>query len=146
MNTHPVVLQKNETIAEGMTKVMEYRYRNIPVVDDQGGYLGVFGVHCLLKMVLPKAVLLEGGLNSIPYVTDTLRDLRHRLNDVEDKSVTYCMSQDAKVVAPDTPLVETLLALYHSQTSLPVVEPASKRLVGMVSYWDINQKILAQEL
>jgi len=146
MNTHPAILQMDETIAKGITMVMQHRYRSIPVVDDQGCYLGIFGVHCLLKMVLPKAVLLEGGLNTVPYVSDTLRDLRHRLKDVEDKPVTYCMSQDANVLAPDTPLVETLLAIYHSQSSLPVVEPTSKRLVGMVSYWDVGQQILAQEL
>jgi len=146
MDAHPSVLQKDETIAAGIAKVMKHRYRNIPIVDEQGHYLGIFGVHCLLSLVLPKAVLVEGGLTTIPFVVDSLRDLRHRLKDVEDKPVTFCVTQDVTVVAPDTPLVETLLALYHTRSSVPVVDPDSHCLVGMVSYWDVGQKILEQEI
>lgn len=146
MDPNPSVLHKDEKIAQGIEKVMTHRYRNIPIVDDEGGYLGIFGVHCLLRLVLPKAVLMKDGLTSAPFVTDTLRDLRLRLAGVEDKPVTFCITRDVTVVAPDTPLVETLLALYHTRSSVPVVEPDSNRLIGMVSYWDVVQKILEQTI
>lgn len=146
MNTCPTILRKDETVAAGLKLIMDNRYRNIPIVDENDCYLGIFGVHCMLDMVLPKAVLIEDGLKSAPFVSDTLRDLRERLKDVEDKPVTYCMSREVIVVSPDTPLVETLLALYRSRASVPVVDPESKRLVGMVSYWDVSKKILEQEL
>ncbi len=146
MDPYPSVLHKDENIAKGVELVMEHRYRNIPVVDDNGCYQGIFGVNCLLRLVLPKAVLLERGLTTVPFVSDTLRDLRLRLKEVEDKPVTFCMSHEAPVVAPGTPLVETLLLLYHARTSLPVVDPDSGCLVGVISYWDVGAKILEQEI
>ena len=147
MNPHPSVLHKDELISAGMDKVMNHHYRNIPVVDDNGIYLGIFGVHCLLRMVLPKAVLVEGGLNTAPFVSDTLKDLRQRLKDVENKPVTYCLTQtDVTVVGPDTPLVETLLAVYHSHAGVPVVDPENQRLLGMISFSDVGHKILEQTI
>jgi CBS-domain-containing membrane protein len=62
---------------------------------------------------------------------------------MEDKPVSMCMSTDAETVSPDTPLVETLLILYHARHSLPVVDPDNGKLVGVVSYWDAGEKILS---
>jgi CBS-domain-containing membrane protein len=146
MDPYPSVLHKDETIAKGVELLMEHRYRNIPVVDDRGCYQGIFGVNCLLRLVLPKAVLLERGLTTVPFVSDSLRDLRIRLKEVEDKPVTFCITHNVPVVAPDTPLVETLLTLYRTHTSLPVVDPDSGCLLGVISYWDVGAKILEQEI
>jgi CBS-domain-containing membrane protein len=146
MDPHPSVLHMDETIKKGIELVMDHRYRNIPVVDDNGCYKGIFGVNCLLRLVLPKAVLVERGLTSVPFVSDSLRDLRIRLKAVEDKPVTFCMNDDVTTVTPDTPLVETLLTLYKTHASVPVVEPDSGHLVGMISYWDVGAKILEQEI
>ncbi len=146
MDPHPSVLHKDEKIHKGVELVMEHRYRNIPVVDDKGCYQGIFGVNCLLRLVLPRAVIVERGLTTVPFVSDTLRDLRLRLKEVEDQPVTYCLTHEAAVVAPDTPLVETLLTLYRTRTSVPVVEPHTGILVGMISYFDVGAKILEQEI
>jgi CBS-domain-containing membrane protein len=146
MDPNPCVLHKDETIFKGIELVMRHRYRNIPIIDDERRYQGMFGVHCLLSLVLPKAVLVDRGLTTVPFVSDTLRDLRQRLRAVEDKPVTYCITRDAVAVAPDTPLVETLLTLYHTRASVPVVERDSERLVGMISYYDVGARILEQTL
>jgi len=146
MDPHPSVLRETDRIVDGARIIMGHRYRNVPVVDAEGRYLGIFGVNCLLRLVLPKAVLVEQGLRTVPYVRDTLKELRQRLAEVEDEPVVYCLKDDAPVVSPDTPLVETLLILYRNRISLPVVEPESGRLVGMISYFDVGGHILAQEL
>lgn len=146
MDPNPPMLKATETVRQGARLIMARRYRNIPVVDEQGRYLGVFGVGCLLRAILPKAVVLEQGLSSVPYVTDTLKDLRRRLAEVEDEPVTMCMSTDATAVPPDTQLVETLLILYKTRSSIPVVEKDTGRLMGMISYFDVVQKVLAQEV
>ena len=146
MDSNPSILHMDETIGYGVGLVMKHRYRNIPVVDSEGRYHGMFGVNSLLRLVLPQAAVFERGLSSIPFVAESLRDLRIRLKSVEDKPVTYCMSEHIEVVAPDTLLVETMLKLYKTRSSLPVVEPESGRLYGMISYWDIGAKILEQEI
>lgn len=146
MDPNPSVLNRDAPIRDAIKIIMEHRYRNIPVVDDGGHYLGVFGVNCLLRFVLPKAVLVERGLTTVPFVNDTLADLRRRLKEKEDKPVSSCVSDDSAVVRPDTPLVETLLILYRTRNSVAVVTPDDGRLVGMISYWDAGEKILEQEV
>jgi len=93
-----------------------------------------------------KKVLVEQGLRTVPYVRDTLKDLRQRLAKVEDQAVDCYLEEDVPMVSPDTPLVETLLILYRNRCSLPVVDPESGRLLGMISYFDVGENILAQEL
>jgi len=146
MDPNPTVLAATDTVGKGIGYIMDKRFRNVPIVDDNGCYLGVFGVNCLLRLVLPQAALMEHGLTDISFVSDTLKDLRLRLRESADKSVTICLSDEATVIGPDTPLLETLLVLYHSRRSVPVVDPTDRRLLGVVSYWDVGRAILAQEV
>ena len=143
MDPNPTVLKPNDIIKTAIRYIMENRYRNLPVVDDEGRYLGSFGVHCLLKNVLPKAVTMKQGLDNVSFVQQTLKDLHNRLVDMEDKPISMCMNTDAETVAPDTPLVESLLVLYHARNSIPVVDPDSRKLLGVISYWDAGEKILS---
>jgi CBS-domain-containing membrane protein len=146
MDPNPTVLAATDTVGKGLGYIMENRFRNVPIVDDQGRYLGVFGVNCILRLILPQAALMEHGLTDISFVSDSLKDLRRRLRESEDKLVTICLSDEATVIAPDTPLLETLLVLYQTRRSVPVVNPADRRLLGVVSYWDAGRAILAQEV
>ena len=146
MNPNPTVLRDTDTIGTGAEYIMEHRCRRLPVVDAQGRYLGAFGVHCLLRLVLPRAIVMEQGLRKAPFVKETLSDLHRRFLSVADEPVTLCMGDDAEIVAPDTPMIETLRILYRHGGSLPVVDPENGRLMGMISYWDVGAAILAAEV
>jgi CBS-domain-containing membrane protein len=146
MNSEPTVLHATDTIATGMRYIMTHRFRTVPVVDEKRRYLGMFGVNCLLRLVLPTAALLEDGLKSLSFVSDSLLDLRLRLKAWEDKPVTSCLSREVPVVSPNTSLVETLLVLYRERAAVPVVEPDNGALVGVVTYWDVGARILEQEV
>ncbi len=146
MDPKPTVLAATDTVSKGIGYIMSGRFRNVPIVDGRGCYLGVFGVDCLLRLVLPQAALVEHGLTDISFVSDNLKDLRRRLHEYEDKPVTVCLSDEATVIRPDTPLLETLLVLHQTRRSVPVVNPEDGCLVGVVSYWDVGKAILAQEV
>jgi CBS domain-containing protein len=45
-------------------------------------------------------------------------------------------------VAPETSLIETLVTMYHQEQNLPVVDPVTGRLEGMISYYDIGDMLL----
>ena len=143
MDPHPTVVKPTDIIKTAIGYIMENRYRNLPVVDDDGKYLGSFGVHCLLKNVLPKAVLMKHGLTSVPFLQESLADLHNRLRELENNPVAMCMNTEAETVSPDTPLVESLLILYRNRDSLPVVDTESGKLLGVISYWDAGEKILS---
>lgn len=143
MDPNPTVLKPTDVMKTAIGYIMKHRYRNLPVVDDEGRYLGSFGVNCLLRHVLPKAAVMKQGLPSVSFIQETLSDLHKRVIEMEDNPVSMCMSTDTETVSPDTPLVETLLILYHARNSLPVVDPDSGKLVGVISYWDAGEKILS---
>jgi CBS domain-containing protein len=146
MDPNPSVLHPEDKIGQAIDTIMKNRYRRLPVIDDEGRFVGVFGVSCLLRLVMPKAVVMEDGLESVPYVRESLSDLHRRLNKVKDEPISLCMREEMVRVGPDTPLLETLLILYKNRASLPVVEPDSCRLLGVISYFDVGEHILAAEV
>jgi CBS-domain-containing membrane protein len=143
MDPNPTVLKPTDRISTAAGYIMEHRCRNLPVVDEEGCYLGIFGVNCLLRLVLPKAALLKDGLKSVPFIHESLSDLHDHLREVENEPINRCMSNEAVTVPPDTPLIDTLLTLYRTKTIIPVVEPGTCKLLGTISYWDVGQHILS---
>lgn len=142
MDPRPTFLRPDDLISTAARFIMEKRYRSLPVVDADGCYLGVFGVNCLLKQVLPKASLIENGLTNVAFIHESLSDLHERFREIEDQPVSMCMSKEVPTLPPGTPLIETLLVLYTHRTSIPIVEKDSCKLLGMISYWDVGEKIL----
>ena len=145
MDPHPCILKPTDSIKTACEFIMDNRYRALPVVDDNGRYLGVFGVNCLLRLVLPKAVVIEKGLKNVSFIDEEPLDLLARLKEVEDQPISVCMRTDLATVAPDTPLVETLLLLYKNHHSIPVVDPETDLLEGVISYFNVGEKILSAE-
>jgi CBS domain-containing protein len=146
MDPNPKVVHPDDSIISGIELIMKYRFRRLPVVDEEGIFKGVFGVTCLLRQALPKAVVMEDGLENIHFVRETLSDLRTRLREVENEPISMCMRQESIQVAPDLPLLETLRTLYLARASLPVVDPDSGKLLGIISYFDVGEKIMGAEI
>lgn len=146
MDPNPPILRPTDRIKTAAEVIMQGRYRRLPVVEADGRYIGMFGVNCLLGMVLPKAIFMQHGelLSHIPR--ETLSELHQRFKNVEEQPVTLCEFEEEPVVYPDTPLIQTLFTLYNNRTNLPVVDRDSGRLEGLISYWDVGAAILAAEV
>lgn len=142
MDPHPKVVHPNDTILSGIELIMKHRYRRLPVVNDEGVFKGVFGVNCLLRLALPKAVVMDDGLENIQFIRETLSDLRQRIQEIENEPISICMLHESIQVSPDLPLLETLRTLYLTRASLPVVDPESGKLLGIISYFDVGDKIM----
>ena len=143
MDPNPVFLRPEDCISTAAAFIMEKRYRSLPVIDEDRCFLGLFGVNCLLKQVLPKAALIDDGLTNVAFIHETLSDLHDRFREVEDKPISMCMHKDVLTLSPETPLIETLLTLYNQRAAIPIVEDGSCKLLGMISYWDVGEKILS---
>jgi CBS-domain-containing membrane protein len=142
METNPTTLKPDDTIECAAKYIMKHRYRNLPVINDDSCYMGMFGVNCLLKLVIPKAVFMPQGLENVGFIHESFEELYQRYYEVKDKPISICMNNEIEPVAPDTPLTEIMLQLYETRSSIPVVQPGSCKLMGMISYWEIGKKIL----
>lgn len=142
MDPDPVTLKPTDTIERAAKYIMKNRFRSLPVVDENFCYMGIFGVNCLLKQVIPKAVFMEHGLENVSFIHETIEDLYERFSEMKDQPISVCMNQDVKTITPDTPITETMLQLYETRASIPVVEHGTCKLMGMISYWDVGKNIL----
>ena len=142
MNTHPITLKSTDKIKDAMKYIMERRYRSLPVVDEDFCYLGMFDVNCLLKKMVPKAVM-DHGLENVSFIHESQEDVYERFSEAKDQPISVCINRDIQFITPDTPLTKTLLQLHETKSSIPVVEHSTNKLLGMISYWDIGDNILS---
>jgi CBS domain-containing protein len=145
MNPDPMTLRPTDTVATAADRILKHHLRHLPVVDEQGRYLGTFSIYSLLKLTLPKAVLDKHGLDNVSFVTESVGDLAQRLGGRRDEPVVNWLSQDDPVMHPDTPTMEIMLLMLHGRTtSVPVVNKTNGRLEGIISFWDVLEKLLAE--
>jgi len=147
MTRDVVSLRPDNSVSTGLRIMHERHRRSLPVVDDSGNFLGLFGVRQVVHLLLPKAAQIDFGLTNLSFMPDDLGDLLHRLHEVGEQPVTDFLEPPGKLLkcTPATPLPELLELLHQSfNTSLPVivVEGDSDRLVGMVSSWDVLEKLV----
>ena len=139
----PTVLSADETVLEALRKILLVRVRSLPVVDAGGELVGVFGVHRLLTLVVPRIVGQDQGLWNTAFLKDSVADLRRRLGAVADEPVREHMATDFGVVHPDSPLPQTVALLHQGHDSIPVVERETGKLVGVITYWHVLDALQA---
>jgi CBS domain-containing protein len=142
MTPDPLTVLESEPLENAVTILRDNRFRSIPVVDEDGKMVGQFGIHALLKLLVPKIATMRLGIPRLPFVTDDIDDLRRRLSDRYHKPIKNFVEAEYIIVHPDTPLTRVVLGLYHCHDNLPVVDEKTGRLIGIVSYWDIVGRLL----
>lgn len=142
MDVSPVLLNPDDLMSDAARKIMERRYRSLAVVDKDGVFLGVITVSVMLKLTLPTAATMSTGLKHLNYVNVTFEELWHRFAKRANDLVANHVITNPITVAPDTPLLEVLFLIYKQRTNLPVIEKGTRRLKGMISYYDIGEHIM----
>ncbi|MFZ1642537.1 MAG: CBS domain-containing protein [Candidatus Contendobacter sp.] len=144
MNPNPMTLRPSDTVATAADQILKHHLRHLPVVDEQGRYLGTFSIYSLLQLTLPKAVLDKHGLDNVSFVTEHVRDLAQRFGGRRDELVQNWLNIH-EVAHPETPAMEIMLLMLHGRTtSVPVVNKESGRLEGIVSFWDVLEKLTGE--
>jgi len=144
INPNPITLRPSDTVATAADLILKHHLRHLPVVDEQGRYLGTFGIYSLLQLTLPRAVLDKHGLENVSFVTEHVRDLAQRLGGRRAEPVRNWLNQH-EVAHPETPAMEVMLLMLHGRTtSVPVVNKESGTLEGIVSFWEVLETLLGE--
>ena len=146
MTPDPLTLSPDVKAADALKKMYHAHYRSMPVVDAEGSFIGLFSIYRLIELFLPRAAMArEGSLDDLSFVHESVEQLLERLREMADLPVSELLEKKKRlrVCKPNTSLTEMLLLLHESHTSLPVVvvKGKNKRLVGIVSYWDVLSKL-----
>jgi len=99
-------------------------------------FLGMFGLYDLFSLIIPRVALAGGLLPNLRFMGDDVEELRRRFRQIAGRKVGEVADRDARVLYPDTPQIEALQLFCQQHTTLAVVERDTRRLLGIVSYWD----------
>jgi len=129
MTENPATLTAQATIAEAWDLMRELEIRHVPVI--QGGALvGMLSDRDLARVGIGSLLMAEGAGGAG-------QDL--------GTSIGGLMSTDVIVVQPETELSDVIDLLVESRVgALPVVDPDTRAVVGIVSYIDVLRAIQDQ--
>lgn len=122
MTKDPVTVDAAARIRDVISSLFELDVRHIPVVEGRE-LVGIISDRDLRGYLAPALVELEKP-----------SDVAAKLN----QPISSVMSSDVLSVDPETELSEVVeLMLDHKVGAIPVVDPDSSELVGIVSYMDV---------
>ncbi len=105
----------------------------LPVVGDGGIIVGVFSLQALFRNLLPVSVAMSDGIQ-LDIKIGAAPGIAKRLKKVEVLKVSDVMERKFPVVAPETPLWESVNLLVQGGTPLVIAEPGTGRYLGMISH------------
>lgn len=147
MSFRLVKLNPTDTVCDALRIMHTQQIRNLPVVDEEDRFVGLFGIRRLINLLLPKAARMKFGLKDLSFMPDEVSELYERLEEIGSRPVSDYLEKKKNLVfcKPSTTLPEVLELLdQNPDTSLPVivVKGKDRKLVGMVSAWDVLEKLV----
>jgi CBS domain-containing protein len=141
MTTNPKSLRQSETIGRAAEEIAAHDSVSLPVVDSAGRLVGLFGIHDLLALLVPRVAVIGNLLPNMRFLGDDIGELHDKFAGLRDSPVERAVNREVARVYPDTPLVEAIRLICHNHSTIPVVERDSGILVGTISYKDAARLI-----
>jgi CBS domain-containing protein len=147
MSSELVTVSPEVTVSEALLKMSQHQVHNIPVVDKDNTFVGLFSLRRLAHELLPTAARMDEDVfyMDLGFLSDDSDQFLARLHRIGRKPVSSLLEKKKKLrfCKPETPIPRMLQLLTENPTSLPVVVVEGKRqkVVGMVSTWDVLTKL-----
>jgi CBS-domain-containing membrane protein len=143
MTTNPKSLRQSESIGRAAEAIAGDGSASLPVVDEEGRLVGLFGIHDLLSLLVPRVAVIGNLLPNMRFLGDDVGALHDKFKSLRASAIERAVNREAVRVYPDTPLIEAIRLFCHNHTTIPVVERDSGILVGTICYRDAA-KLIAQ--
>lgn len=143
MTAKPPKVSGSDSVAAAARALIGRRADALPVVDSEGCFIGMFGVHDLLALIVPRVALAGDLRPNLRFVGDDPGELRKKFAAVGKKHVSECCDRHAVTLHPETPAIEAIRLVCRGQVTLAVVERNTRKLVGIVSSWDAIRAVSA---
>ncbi len=126
MTSRLFTVKPDTSVADALQLMHLKHVRNLPVVDDSGVFVGLFGLRRLSRLLLPKAASDLGrySLSDLHFLPDESVLVGDRWNDIANQPVMKYLEKKKKLLfcSPDTKFPELLALLDESKDStLPVI-------------------------
>lgn len=128
-----ITLKPDATVKEAMDLFSKHNIRNIPVIDDKGDFVGMFGLKEVLSNVLPMAAKVGEGLPTMEFLHGGAADVAKKLRKTHTHRIGDVMNKKAEAIDSDSATWEALRFMVFQGSPVPVVAPDSKKFVGLIS-------------
>jgi len=147
MSSEVYTITPEVTVGEAMLIMARKKVHNLPVVDAEGSFLGLFSLRRITRALMPMAAQIGEDIMDfqMAFIGDSSDDYLRRLKKIGEQPVSELLEKKKKLrfCSPDTPVPHLLQLLSENPMSLPVLvlKGEHQHVVGMVSNWDVLTKI-----
>ncbi|MEQ9694822.1 CBS domain-containing protein [Shimia sp. SDUM112013] len=147
-----LTIHPDESVATAFQMIRHSRARFLPVVDENGKYVGVFTAPTLLKLILPSAATIglnsettRAGIGSLSFMNLSKEDFDARIAQLKFEKVSDNLSNpdNIPVAAPDTPVMEGVFLIYKYKRHVILVDPETGKFVGTVCSNSLLDSVLS---
>lgn len=144
MIAQPVILRPDITLNEAFHTIHNIGVRYLPVVNDDGDFVGIFSSMTLLKLLLPNSVSITRARNplDLAFMYTSIEELQERLKERGQEPITdYILTENLPVCTPKTSIMEALYILYKNHYHVVITAPNSKKFLGVVTIHGVLEQI-----
>lgn len=131
-------LYENAPLHKAVSIITSKHLAALPVINEQGVFVGIIGVNSLLEMLLPQAVRTSRVANNEEPLSDNnIVELRRKLSLMSNSTVGSLAKRDVQVIYPDSPLMDAVLLLLDRGEEVAMVDRETRKFICMVSALDL---------
>jgi len=135
-------LYENAPLHKAVSIITSKRLAALPVINEQGQFVGIIGVNGLLELLLPQAVRSalaedEDNVPDLSFMDDNMAELKNRLTHMAETPVGTLAKRDAAVIYPDSPVMEAVLLLLRGEDEVAMIDRETRKFICMVSALDL---------
>ena len=136
MTTGLPTLRADETVAAAAMRLAELKVSSLPGVDRESRYVGMFGVHVLLCLLVPRVALAGNVLPNLRFIGENMAALREAFHGLASLTVGEVADTSAPTLNPATPEIDAFRLFCQHHGAIAVIEPETRKLAGVVSGHD----------
>ena len=133
MITGVTTVSPDMTVQEALDIFKAKSIRNVPVVDENGKFVGLFGLQQVLLNLLPKAASMDHGLENLSFVQGAAPGIAKRLRKLDKYKVSEFMNKEPHHVDCETSTIEALRLMARKGSPVTVINTKTKEFKGIIS-------------
>lgn len=135
-------LYENAPLHKAVSILTSKHLAALPVINEQGLFVGVIGVGGLLEMLLPQSLrtALAENAEDVPDLSardSSIEELRRKLALLSDTTVGKLTNRNVPVIYPDSTVMEVMLLLLRQEDEVAMIDRETHKFICMVSELDL---------
>lgn len=122
---------ESATLGEALAKMVKHHMQQLLIVTESGEFAGEISTFTLAKLLMPEN--LSRPQTQEEAEEESAIDVDDRITPHLGRKVRDFAEHDLTIMHPDTPLADALQLLAQGKLRLPVVDPKTNALIGVIS-------------